>query len=602
MKDLKLILILILLTAGILPAASQTRSNSSLAFAYYNDGEWAKAAPLFLEIYETSHAKPYLTYYTRCLVELKEYEDALRALKKAARETRDITLYLDQAYLYELTNDRKKAEEYYQKPFSEFPQDLAAIRNLGNSYITYQKLDEAQRVYEIGRSLLKQPDEFRMEMGTLFRLQNRFDDMLNEFLALLLVQPQQLLSVQNYLLSALSTDIDQNLLEQTESRTLDFIRQFPGYSVYPELLVWVYSQQNRFDLAVDQAIALDLRSREMGDRTLRLARQARLAGDYASAIRAYEFLSTLEKPPVQVTIELCQSKFDLAKNLANQNENDYQRVYDFYAQSLNLLTEDHYRAMLFRDMAAIRFYYLKDPIAGLSLADSALALAVRNPQLTTECLMDKADFLMAGNDPWQATLLYARIDKENKDTPAGSLAKLKKAQAAFFSNDFSWALSQLDVLKTSTSKFIANDAFELALLIRENQSAEDSTSTGLKYLASARYLLFRKMQHECISLIDSLLDTREHELIHDDLLFIKAEQLIAENKLSEALQVFNLVFSGYGDGIWGHKALFRIGEIEIRQGNHDAAREAFTTLIADFPNSFYNLDARNYLRELRNEN
>ena len=47
--------------------------------------------------------------------------------------------------------------------------------------------------------------------------------------------------------------------------------------------------------------------------------------------------------------------------------------------------------------------------------------------------------------------------------------------------------------------------------------------------------------------------------------------------------------------------MFRLGELLYEEGDFDRASDLFDELIVEFPNSFYNLDARNYLRKIKNK-
>lgn len=617
LKRTRYIFFLLFFCISTYSAYSQVQPDSRLAFEYFNDGEWEKAAPMFLEMYSSSNAKPYLNYYVRCLLELKQYDEAEKELRKAQKQTHDVSLYVDLAYILEMQKDTKKAEQYLEKPFQEFPRNVNDIRNLGNSYITYQKLDHAYRVYEIGRSLLAQPNEFRLEMAMLYRMQRRHPEMMDEYLNLLLAQPNFLNSVENYLMSSLTGDIDNNLLDIARDKTVEYIQHFPGYNIFTELLIWIYSQQKEFDLAVDQAISLDIRNRNTGFRTLSLARNARLEGDFNSALRAYNYLIENGPPTIIVSdnrnmnaqlpyydalVESNQTKLEQYEDQSQINtKNDLSVIIRSYQDALPLMTDPIKKASLFRDLAYIHVYYKDQQSQGLALIDSALSLSNTSPQLHTEFMLDKADFLMVSGDPWASTLLYARIDKENKENPAGSQAKFRKAQLAFFTGDFKWALSQLEVIQGSTSKLIANDAFELAQLIKENKTAEDSLNNGLKALSKAYYLNFQKQEKTCLQYMDSIIGDKNMDLIHDDILFMKAEMFRKQNNAEKAIPLYKSVYEQYEDGIWGHKALFRLAELHYASSDFDQSMILFEKLVHDFPNSFYNLDARTYIRKIKQE-
>jgi len=607
---------IILFLSFSLTESIQGQISTPLAFKYYNDAEWEKAAPLFLEIYQTNKARHYLNYYVRCLIELEDYQTAEKELRKAYRQSHDITIYVDLAYIYEVQKNQKKSEELLEKPFKTFPQSVTEIKKLGTSYTSYRKFDHALRVYEIGRSVLNMPDEFRMDVAYLYSIQHRYPEMLDEYLALLLAQPVFLNSVQNYLRSALTRDIDKNLLDLTQQKTLQYIQKFPGLNVFSELLIWVYIQKNDFDLAVDQAISLDIRSRDSGMRTLGLARSARQAGDYQSAIRAYEYI--IEKGPTkanasrnvirpsqspysQSLVELNQTLLSSFEESTNSTIENFQSLYQSYLSSASILADPIQKASQMKDLAYLNTFYLSNPQSALIQIDSAISLSISNRQFQADCILDKADYLMIFGEPWEAIFLYARVDKENKNNPTGSLAKFRKAQLAYFTGDFNWALTQLNVLKGSSSKLIANDAFELSMLIRDNQAADDTLKLALKSISKAEYLQFQKKTVESLAVLDSIIDSDLTSLVKDDALFMKAEILIKNGDLNNAKSYFYEIIQQYRFEVWGHKAMFRLGELLYEEGVPEKAADLFEELIVEFPNSFYNLDARNYLRKIRNK-
>jgi len=616
LKDHKYILLVFLLFLSLgYTCKAQVKSNSRLAFEYFNDNEWNKAAPLFKELFNGNNSKTYLNYYIRCLTELKEFDEAEKELRKIQRQTKDVGYYVDLAYLFELQGERKKSDLFLEKPFKDFPRTEASIRNLSNTYVSYRKFDHAQRAFTIGRKILGQSHLFRVDVANLYRLQRRHEEMVDEYLAVLLTQPNYISAVENYLRSALIGDIDENLLEIVQNKTLEYIQQFPGLAIFSELLIWVYIQQNNYESAVDQAISLDIRSRNVGQQTLALARQSRQAGDFKSSLRAYDYLISLnttnpnpspnknsrfQSPISSAFLESKQTRLEQLESRNDNNPDSFKTLHNAYEQTLNKLDDALQKARAYRDMSYINMYYLGDYTTGLIEIDSAVNLTIRHRQINPGYLLDKADFLVISGDPWTATLLYARIEKENRENPIASVAKLRKAQLAFYTGDFSWALSQLNVLKGSSSKLIANDAFEMAGMIKSNQSDTDSLSIGLKLLSQAYQFRFQKKNDSCLAVLDSLIQKQDNPA-RDDALFMKAEILLEQNRNRDASDILKMIIQNYQQDIWGHKAIFKLGLLYLEEGNLDEADKQFKDLVSGFPNSFYNLDAREYIRSIKTQ-
>ncbi|MFH0760788.1 MAG: tetratricopeptide repeat protein [Bacteroidota bacterium] len=591
-------------------------SKAPLAWEYYNNREYEKAAPLFLQMYEKNSIRTYLTNYVYCLIETRDYDTAIKALRKAIRETREISLYVDLGFVYETSGDPVKAQECYKEPLKQFPQSVAGIASLGNTYLNYVQTTYAEMTYELGRKILGNPEEFRMEMANVYFAQRNFSAMLDEYFGLILNQPQYLPTVQAMILNALNHDVDQTLLLLTREKCYTSIQQLPGVSVFYDMLIWVLIQEKNFMEAVDQTIAMERRDHSSGDKTLQIARISVDGGDLDAAIKAYQ--SLIDKGPGNqvpaqpgrsisdnslyrtARIEYLLTLSEMKKLNPGTDSDTWLQLTEDFGLALNELGRTAETGQLFLELARIKADYLSDYQEALKILNEALSLPGSQPGFRAESLLLKGDILLSSGDPWEATFTYSMVDMENPDNPAGSTARLRKAQLAWYTGDISWAMAQLDVLKGSTSKPIANDAFELSLLIRENQSETDMSQLFLKELASIDYLIFRKEYDEALVKADSVLQvTDKEEPVRDDVLYKKGRILFALGHTDQAIRVWEELTDRYRYDYWGHKALYELGCFYQDQlKNPEKATGLFENFIVEFPNSFYFLDARDRLKVL----
>jgi len=613
----KIVLALVLIFFISIPIVQgQQQSSSALAYKFYNDQDYEKAAPLFLNLYESNRVKSYLNLYIRCLTQIKDYDTAVKTLNRTIRKTGDQSLYIDLAYISETQGEREKADEFYQKPFKKFPQTVKTIKALGSNYSYYLKHEYASQVYEIGRKVLSNPDEFHLEMATVRLMQRNYPAMLDEYLELLVTQSKYLPTVQSRIRSALTQDIDETLLETTKTKTMAYIQDLPGLDVFSELMIWIFLQEENFGQAIDLAVALDRRNKENGKRLLDLARTADNANAYKSAISAYGRL--LEKGPAaenqdptgravpketpyrSAQIEILSTRLSLQEADNKFQYSDYQKLASDYDNTIQEIGLDFRSLILVKELANIKAYHLNQLDEAIDIINKGLEIPRIPAALRAEILLDKADMMLTQNDPWEATFLYAQVEKENTQNPIGSLAKYKKAMLAYYTGNFDWAKAQLDVLKGSTSKLIANDAFELSLLIRENQDMSDSLNLGLTSLSRADYLYFQKKTDSALMVLDSLIVELPDHLIADDAIFRKAQIYLDNQQEDLALPELERIYTDYLYDIWGHKALFYLGQIYENLGKPEKSLEYYQELLDLFPNSFYHLDSRNRIRYLQN--
>ncbi|HET8754249.1 MAG TPA: tetratricopeptide repeat protein, partial [Salinimicrobium sp.] len=180
-------------------------------------------------------------------------------------------------------------------------------------------------------------------------------------------------------------------------------------------------------------------------------------------------------------------------------------------------------------------------------------------------------------------------------------ARFKVAKTSYYKGDFQWAESQLDVLKSSTSQLIANDAMELSLLISDN-SLEDSTQTALKLYSKADLLSFQHKNEEAIEVLDEILIQHKGEKIEDEALLKQAELLEKAGEYSKAEANYLELIQYYKTGILGDNAHFLLAELYSEKLEEpEKAKEFYEKIVFNYADSIYFVDARKKFRELRGD-
>ena len=88
-----------------------------------------------------------------------------------------------------------------------------------------------------------------------------------------------------------------------------------------------------------------------------------------------------------------------------------------------------------------------------------------------------------------------------KEEPIGHEARFKNAQLRYYIGEFDWALSVLNILKSATSKLIANDAMTLSLVISDNLEYD---TIALQRLAKADFYIYQKRYEIANQMLDSI--------------------------------------------------------------------------------------------------
>jgi len=165
--------------------------------------------------------------------------------------------------------------------------------------------------------------------------------------------------------------------------------------------------------------------------------------------------------------------------------------------------------------------------------------------------------------------------------------------------NFTWAKAQLDVLRASTSKLIANDAMELSLFINENMD-EDSTAAPLRIFARADLQAFRNNYAGSLTALDSITKLYPYNSLEDDVNFRKANVFQKQGKFTEAAEMLELILKNNGSDMLADDALFRLAGIyETHLNQKEKAMELYKKMLTEYPGSIYVVDSRAEYRKLQ---
>jgi tetratricopeptide (TPR) repeat protein len=212
--------------------------------------------------------------------------------------------------------------------------------------------------------------------------------------------------------------------------------------------------------------------------------------------------------------------------------------------------------------------------------------------------MTLADVYLYKGEMWEATLLYSQIDKSMKEEPIGHEARFKNAQLRYYMGEFDWSLAVLNILKSATSKLIANDAMTLSLLITDNLEYD---TIALQRIAKADYYIYQKRYELANQMLDSVNIYNPNEVSMPYLLSRKA-YIAMENKDYElADSLYKRVYQGYADSYIADKALLEDAILLERYLNKkEEAMECYAKIIDEYTASVYVAQARNAYRRIRN--
>ena len=594
----------ILKPVEITPPKPQKIPDEQLAAEYFRNKEYGKAAEFYGKLFEKSRSTVYYSYYLYCLVELEDFREAEKTVKKQIRNRPgDLKYLVDLGYVYAAQGDMKKARKQYEEALDNLRPNKANVLELANAFLLRGETDFAIETYQRGSKIMS-GYPFNLELGNLYAQLGNRNRMITEYLDYIAYDPFNVQPVQNRLQNEIERDESGEITGLLRKHLLVRIQDQPEQTIYSEMLLWLAIQQKDFDLALIQAKSLDRRNNETGRRVHELGELALANESYDVAYEAFSHVmkkgrnSRLYLP---ANIGLLNTQYLKITNTSDYSVSDLEALEKDYKKTLDDFGRIPLTLSIMKYLAHLQAFYLDKSDEAIALLNEAIDMPSASEMSVAECKTELADILLFTGDVWEATLLYSQVEKAFKHEPIGHEAKFKNARLSFYIGEFNWAKAQLDVLKAATSKLIANDALELSLLISDNIDYDSSTA-ALAAFARADLLSFRNNNDMALATLDSLLNQFEWHPILDETLFKKAQILAERGDFDEAKVQLEKILELYPNDIKADNALFMLAGLYDRQyQDREKAGALYLRLIKEYPASVFVTQSRERFRTLRGD-
>jgi len=599
MKQLIIIALLIFPFFGLSQGTDQ-----QLAQHYYNNGEFDKALVYYERLYEGDHSKFNLKRYYECLAETGDDKTAEKLLKKSASKNRyDNEYAILLAKFYEERNQKPKADKIYNDLIEKMQPSSRNIIALYNLFKSQGKPEMSYRTLMKGRKVLKKSYPLNFQFAEYYGTQGETEKMIDEYLDMIDYHSSYKTSIQR----VLSGQID---FSKDDSKEYDLLRtalisrtqKNPDNVVYAEMLTWLFVQRQNFPAALVHVKAIDKRTKSEGRMVYDFGNICIENKDFSTARRAFKYVVELgeeslyfmraQNSLLNVSFLEVTTRRDFSQAELDEITIDYQTVLKKYGSNRMSLP-------IILELGHIQAFYANKGQDAIELLNNALSISNLTDIEKAQVKMKLADIHVLHGDIWEASLFYMQVDKDFKYEPIGHEAKFKNARIFYYDGEFDFAQSQLDILKQSTTKLIANDAIQLSLLITDNFGL-DSNYTVMNWYASADLLIEQHRYQEAYVLFDSILNEFPAHSLGDEILLKKAYAMQLQGKWNDAVKNLEEIIKYHGEDILADDALFQLGDIyQNHLFDNEKAAEFYRKILFEHKGSLYSAEARKRFQVLR---
>jgi len=509
------------------------------------------------------------------------------------------------AEFYETHEEQKAANKIYQRLMEENATSSVKVLEVYKAFKEKGKFELCLQILEKGRKNLENSYPLHLQFADVYAQLNQNQKMVEEYLDLLEINNEFKEQVQTALAQRIDFTQENNptsdlvkeaLIDRSQSRSSDLI--------YAEMLQWYFTQRKQFALALTQAQALDKRENSTGFRVYELANVFAQNKEYVLARKGYKYVLTHGKEKgfhFMSENAILHTYFLEVTEKRNLSVDTLQSIITNYKEVVQRLGKSRNTITILKELAQIQGLYANQVDEAITLLREIMVLPGLSAIQSSEIKMLLGDFYVLKNEIWEASLLYMQIDNDYKFETIGFEAKFKNARVFYYDGDFQFAQSQLDILKQSTSKLIANDALKLSLLITDNYGL-DSNYTAMHQFAQADLLLEQHKYNQAFILYDSILTAFPYHGLADEILLRKAQAFQQQGNWKEAILYLEKLLKSYSEDILADDALFQLGDIyENHLGDKEKAIENYKKIIFQYKGSLYVVEARKRLRMLRGD-
>jgi tetratricopeptide (TPR) repeat protein len=578
-------------------------NNQKLAYQYYINGDYDKAIIIYDELNTSRLSINTYSPYFISLCNVDKFPEAEKLAKKFYAKYPDRLNYLTDIIISQFKRGYIKKSDYnlkrlYKKMTGQNSQTI----QIANRFQSFNMYNQALEIYNRSQ-LINSNFQYDLQKAQLYAFLEEDELMIDQYLDFLLRMPNQ----KKIVFTTIQRFLDNNGIKNennyllVKKSLLKMIKLYPQRVDFNEMLIWFFMQDKKYKLALSQVISLDRRTNNALTNIYDIGETLLDIGKYKLAIESFEYIIGKGfNSNIYIDAQI-NRLYALTKSIEDKSK-DVKIIDNKYSEVIEEVGVHRYSVLLLSNHAHFKAFFLNDLKSAKKILEEVMKIKLIDRLDLAECKIQYADVMLLSGNIWDALLFYSQVENDFKQHPIGHKAKFKRAEIAYYQGDFTWAQAQLDVLKSSTSKLISNDAMKLSLLITDNYDL-DTIDIPMMQFAKADLLSFQKKYEVALLSYDSILDNFKGHDLSDEIYYRKANIYLANNDLDNYIEMLELIVKEYSYDILIDDALFDLAKIyDYKLNNNEKAREYYQQLILNYQGSIFVSEARERFRILRGDN
>lgn len=497
------------------PSVQAQQSNTYFeADRLLNAQKYEEAAQKFKQLYENeSYRYLFLNKLTECLINLKEYDQAIAVTRAAVDENNQrIQAKIRLGELYHISGDNIKALTIWDEILSQREGDQQIYLNVARTAAERKEYPKAIEIYEELKNSFNNSTLVASELGETHMQAGNYEQALQEFLELVRTNPDRLGFVQRRLMRARDDYIyDVAILEIS-----DFLEELPtdhpSHQNLQQLEIWLLIERNLYKRAVTTAKNAESQSNNLTYTLYNLGSKLLAAEEFELAEQAYSYyidqgvasLADRSKEELgNVYIQWAQYLADHNLDLSAKKDNLFQKALDILEDLQKNSPTYHRIDQVLLMLSNLALDVLHNPKIAQDYLEQLQENSTNNKN-AAEIAHIQGRLHLYHQEYTQARIAFSESNNQER---IGDLAQKNRYYLAltdFFAGDYEFAKIQLNALERQTTSYYANDAVKLRIWIQKGLQP-DSSGTQLQPFANFIEHLSHGKQQQGIAVVKELL-------------------------------------------------------------------------------------------------
>tara|TARA_A100001011_G_scaffold378200_1_gene442709 strand:+ start:2279 stop:4081 length:1803 start_codon:yes stop_codon:yes gene_type:complete len=597
MSKLKLILLLFSISNISL---SQQNIDENMAKDYFNSNSYNKAKEIYYNLYTKNKIYKFYEKLLDCYINLNELDNAERlCLKYYKLKKNNTTVLVDLGHIYNLKDQTKKSSKIFDEVINIIQNNFQRINLIANRFKKYNYLELTLKVYQITLQKTKRSN-LRYHIARIYGDMGKLDLMYENYIRLIISNKEYLQNVKNIFKRTTTEDSESENNIILKEKLISISLNHDNIDVF-NILIWLYIQEKNFLAAFELMKSLDLKNNLNQNEIFDLGKICLENDDYDNAIMCFNYYRDEGRNSdffYEANFLKLKTKYEKLKDENFLNKDLWIKLESEYIETIKTIGENKNSVFIMKNLAEIQAFYIHNIENATNTIKKTLSIPnIKNESLAT-CKILLGDILLLDNKIWEAIIIYSQVQNSFRNDKIGHLAKFKRAKISYYNGEFEWAQAQLDVLKKSTSKLIANDAMHLSLLIQDNLNL-DTTNVTMSLFSKADLLFFQNKLFDSFNILDSIIINYPNHSLVDEALFLQHKIRVKEKKYKNAIEILDQIITFYPYDIIADDALFAKAKIaENFLKDYELAILVYEKIITDYDDSFFITESKKRYRIL----